>query len=456
MGVFVIPSARIAYMEIYSTGAEYYTPGIKSQAEFLKHQVNRTLGKISDNKELVSTLVDEFIVRVVFLEDCLSQIINGYDPSKDPAYTIKVNSYKLGIAKIEQLKSSSPKSYQYFKALEEFLMFFIGGIIRTVDKSDVDTFFPIDSQRKFSAEKFAIALASDQHEKIPFLQLIRHVSELIQIHANVFRQLSFDCSERSNPQNWDIPVVNVSEGGIALPLNKRFKETETVDVAMHLKLTNAIIYMTGYVVNLSLIEGDPLKERVAINFEFPDGKMQAALRKEIQAHEISALTERMRDKGCSPASNQERIALNGISAISQHMLGSNYHLDNTFIDELSIKNRDVAKSLLSHIMLAGLLDIKDSGITPEFSKEFSINEISDLTEIINSCILTKITYFDISVLSPRCLVVLIYMACDALRLPKKQPIELHELTKAKHHVFSKWMLEAHKQLLKLRNQKVPA
>lgn len=296
MKTFVVPSNGMNYKEIYATGATYYTPNIIAHGNLLKRQINENLFKLTENKELVSSLVSEFIVRIDFLHECLDKICDGLNPARDPVYTLKVSSYNSStIEKIEQIKASSPKSYQIFKEIEEFLGYFVTGIISTVSKSSADRFFPIDSQRQFKAEGFVKAFDTEGSRKIPFLQVIKSLVELAMTHANVYRQISFDCSERENAHNWNSQIVNISEGGIALLLNKRFEVRETVDVLMYAGLVDEIITMKGYVVNVSPIKGNPLKERVSINFDFPDGKMQAALRKVIQKHEVKGLMKVLRE-----------------------------------------------------------------------------------------------------------------------------------------------------------------
>lgn len=131
------------------------------------------------------------------------------------------------------------------------------------------------------------------------------------------------------------------------------------------------------------------------------------------------------------------------------MIGTNYHLDNTFIDGLNFKARDVAKTILADSQLSDLVVLKRNGLTKEVVDTYGIDDVVELNEIINACILTRMTYFDVDVLEYECIALFVKLICDAMRLPIKRPIELHEMTKNKHHVFSKWVLKLHHRLSKI-------
>jgi hypothetical protein len=80
-------------------------------------------------------------------------------------------------------------------------------------------------------------------------------------------------------------MANISASGIAVHMDKRYDLYSKVDVFLYFEMEERVIPFEGSVVD---IRTDPRKkmERIAINFEFPDGKDQNCLQQEIQKQEV--------------------------------------------------------------------------------------------------------------------------------------------------------------------------
>jgi len=88
------------------------------------------------------------------------------------------------------------------------------------------------------------------------------------------------------PNQWPKINANLSASGIAVLFTKLFQLYEKVDVFLYFPENKKVLKFNGSVVKISSIN-EKHKERIAINFEFPDGKNQDFLTYKIQEFELN-------------------------------------------------------------------------------------------------------------------------------------------------------------------------
>ncbi len=284
--LFITPSSPIKDREIYATGVDYFPPIVQKLIAEQKSDTLYWLGRIQDQKVLVTELFNEVIDFVEFFGECAKSLSQGINPRLDPKYWVQINQKKQGFQKVEALHQSSPKTYRYFKMIEEKYMTFLESMIHSITHSTASQFeaniqlpyaFKIDETIElFKNEKFA---------KIPLVQSIYSLCSLMDTYLEAYRQINDDNVMRQYPQEWRLQQANVSASGLAVLLNKRFQPFEKVDVFFYFPSHDKTLQFSGNIVDIRTID-DAYKERVAINFEFPDGKSQNFLQNEIQRFEI--------------------------------------------------------------------------------------------------------------------------------------------------------------------------
>lgn len=121
--------------------------------------------------------------------------------------------------------------------------------------------------------------------KIPLIQAILHLSEFLEAYLDVHRQINDDNYIKQFPQEWSKKKANVSASGLAVLIQKRFELYSKVEVYLYFDSSNKSIHFSGSVVDLRDDDASH-KERIAINFEFPDGTDQNFLQQEIQKQEV--------------------------------------------------------------------------------------------------------------------------------------------------------------------------
>lgn len=283
---FVTPSSPIRDREILASGANYFPPSVRKQLDDQKFELVDSLKRIQDSREVLTEIFSEIVDHIEFFGQCCEDMAKGINPRFNTTYWYTISSHLEGLPKIKLLEQKSPKTYSYLKIIEEKYLYFMNRLAEVITKSSPDTFYaeqpiPYGFQLdelcgKFSGEKFS---------KIPLVRTIVAAAKYIDTYTEVFRQMHDDHSQRQHPENWPLEVANVSASGLALMLRKGLKLHEHLDVLIYFPHDRRILQFEGVVVNIQSDEAKSV-ERVAMNFEFPDGKDQLYLLTEIQKHEI--------------------------------------------------------------------------------------------------------------------------------------------------------------------------
>lgn len=284
--VFLAPMSPIKDREIFATGIDYFPPTIRHLIAKQRTDTMYWVTKIQDQKELVTHLFKEVIESIEFFGNCAQSISQGINPRLDPAYWIQISNKLEGFQTIEALKSSSPKTYNYFKLIEAKYLIFLNSMYESLMKSSPTSFEANDSlPYGFKIDETLETFKNPKFEKIPLVQAINELSAFMDTYMEAYRQINDDNILRNRPQDWKLQQANVSASGLALLLNKRFKPFERVDTYFYFMPQNKVLHFEGTIVDIRSIE-DQFKERVAVNFEFPDGNSQGFLQNEIQRFEI--------------------------------------------------------------------------------------------------------------------------------------------------------------------------
>ena len=287
MRVFVTPSSPITDLEIYATGIDYFPPLILKLIEEQLAVSHGWSNKIQEQKELLLPLFNEIYEAVEFMGRGAIQASKGLSPRNDPSFWLLMNDKLKGFKSLEILKKQAPKTHSYFKQIEDKYLYYLNSFFESVKASTAEEF----SANPFILEGFKIdetieRFSNPKLSTIPLVQAIIGVTAYMDSYLNAYKQLNDDNGIRKSPSRWPLMEANISASGIALLFSKRFKEQQKVDVFMYFFENKKIIKFDGRIVNLRSMEME-YKERIAINFDFPDGSSQDFLMHKIQEHELS-------------------------------------------------------------------------------------------------------------------------------------------------------------------------
>ncbi|WP_024850418.1 PilZ domain-containing protein [Hydrogenovibrio kuenenii] len=284
--VFIAPSSPIKDREIYATGIDYFPPTIKKLIAQQKRDTLYWLERVQDQKVLVTELFMEVIACIEFFGQSSEKMSKGINPRLDPPTWLSLEQRKLGFTKINALKDSSPKTYTYFKHIEAKYLVFLKAMVNSIENS-TDQHFEAEQHLpyNFKIDEILEHFQKEQFEKIPLVQSIAALCGFMGTYLEAYRQMNDDNVLRTFPEQWPSVQGNISACGLAMLFTKRFKDFERVDVFFYFPEEKRTLKFDGTVVDIRSIN-DQYKERIAVNFDFPNGKDQDFLQHKIQQFEL--------------------------------------------------------------------------------------------------------------------------------------------------------------------------
>ena len=287
MQVFVTPSSPINNLEIYATGIDYFPPIINKLIGIQLADTSYWSNKIQEQKDLLLPLFNEISDSIEFFGKGVVQLSQGLSPKNDPSFWLLMNEKLHGFKSLTILKTKAPKTHSYFKQIEDKYLHYLNSFFESIKESTAEEFsanpglldaFKIDE----TTERFS----NTKLNNIPLIQAIIAITSYMNTYLNAYKQINDDNAIRKFPLKWPVMDANISASGIALLFSKRFKKRDKVDVFIYFTENKKIIKFDGSIVNLRSLEME-YKERVAINFDFPDGSSQDFLMHKIQEYELN-------------------------------------------------------------------------------------------------------------------------------------------------------------------------
>ncbi|WP_029408250.1 PilZ domain-containing protein [Thiomicrorhabdus sp. Milos-T2] len=283
---FIVPSSPIKDREIYATGADYFPPTLVDMIETKKYHTIHSVEKIKEQSELVTKIFNDVIEDIEFFGECAKNVSIGVNPKNDVSYWLKVKEKLEGFSSIHSIKASSPKTFQYLSLIEEKYLSYLQRLTNSIGQSTPEHFYvegllPIG----YKLDEMIGVFQNPKFSKIPLIQAILHLAEFLEAYLDVYRQINDDNYIKQFPENWPNQIGNLSASGLAVLLPKRFELYSRVDVYLYFEHDNKIINFDGSVVDLRE-DNENHRERVAINFEFPNGNDQDYIQNEIQKQEV--------------------------------------------------------------------------------------------------------------------------------------------------------------------------
>lgn len=289
MHYFVTPTSAILDREIFATGSIYYPPSTRTILQQQKQNIIDSMARIQEYKDELMQIFSEMIEHADFFGQCAHMMTQGINPKNTKNYWNTLKSHQRGFVKIQLLKTEAPKTYQYLKTIENKYLFYLNHMIESLENSNSEHFYaPGLLPKDFKIDELAKAFADEKYQTIPLAQTILHTAEFIETHSHIFREIYDEHNILQHPDTWPEETVNVSASGLAIVTRKSFKMHERVTIRFYFSHHERILVFTGVVVNIQPTTNDQgeAAERIAMNFEFPNGKDQAYLQTQIQKYEI--------------------------------------------------------------------------------------------------------------------------------------------------------------------------
>ncbi len=283
---FIVPKSPIRDREIYATGANYFPPSLLKKIEANEYMALQFVERTQDQRELLTEIFDEIIQYIEFFGECARSISQGKNPRQDPNYWMRIKEHQQGFKQAVRIQASSPKTFQYLQMIEDKYLTFLNRIVESIAQSTPTHFFvsghlPVG----FKVDEMISLFEAPKFEKIPLIQAILHLSKFMDAYLEIYRQINDDNYLKQFPQEWALKEASVSASGLAVYMDKHYELYSRLDVLLYFEEHDRVLTFEGTVVDIQTDEARQT-ERIAINFEFPNGRDQDFLQQEIQKQEV--------------------------------------------------------------------------------------------------------------------------------------------------------------------------
>lgn len=275
----------IVNREIYASGADYFPPSVQQRLEVEKQQVLDSLSKLQENKELLTKVFTEIVDYAENYGESCRITSQGISPRFDRELWEKISAQKDGFHHFKVLETEAPKTFNLLQGIEEKYLVFHRRLTYCIENSTPDYF----CSRKIPDTKFKLDLliekySQSKYDKIPLIRTLFYAAKLMQSYFNIFLEMHHDNLVQEE-KSWIKDTVNVSASGIAFYLPKRYQMHQRLLVRLYFAEYDKILEFDCIVVSIQTDTKKQL-ERIALNFDFPDGKFQDFLITQLQKYEI--------------------------------------------------------------------------------------------------------------------------------------------------------------------------
>lgn len=288
----IMPRNRIPGCDFFATSAVYVTKQRQTLAEAKLSETKDWLAKVKEDTELAGVVLKDIVKRIDFFNHVMQGVQVGHAPFKLEDYGRNLSLAKAENEHLETYRQSSPKSYAFFKGVENKIKTYLNELHYMAQNSD-------SREIKYRQLLYVTPTQADQNlsilknakfDGLALPQFIRSLTEYVNISLGSFLAFQQDSVLKRYPTQWELVSVNLSEGGLRIEQSKSLKPGESVCVAFHTDSYKSVIGLKGSVVGC-----DPVAKTdrycLRINFDFPDRSQQMLIQKIINQFEISQCVE---------------------------------------------------------------------------------------------------------------------------------------------------------------------
>ena len=288
--LFVTPSAPIVDMEIFALGIDYFPNSVKKKIARNQQQLLSWVNHIQEQKEILEPVFLQVMDAAQLLGEATKLISQGKNPLLDEEFSQEIMKNLKTVGRIASLEEPAPKTFQYFFEVEKKLTHFFRLLLISLHKSSPKTYHSFDgAEQKFKIDEMTAKFRQQAFQKIPLVQAIYFMNELVDSYCQVFQELNRDYYLKEHPESWKVYNVSLSAGGISAMYPKRFLPGRPLTSYIYFYEQGRSMTVDSL---LARCETNPVEmlELNAFYFEFPDPQDQHFLELEIERIQIEKVS----------------------------------------------------------------------------------------------------------------------------------------------------------------------
>ncbi|MDX1352571.1 MAG: hypothetical protein R3254_06120 [Thiomicrorhabdus sp.] len=284
--LFITPEKPIINLEIFALGIDYFPQSIKNKIKRNRKQLIYWLDHIQEQKDILYPVFMQIIDAAETLGRSVEMISQGRSPLNDERLHQKIHLNIRTIKLISSLEEPAPRTYNFLFEMEKKLTHFFRLLFISLHKSTPQKYHAFEPEnRDFKIDEMTQKFSQPSYQKIPLIQAIYFMNELVTNYCDVFQEINFDYYSLENPKAWKKTQVNISAGGIAALYPKRFLSGKPLKSKMYFDGHDRVVEVKTAFARAES-HSSMGAELNAFYFEFPHPQDQVFLELEIEKYQL--------------------------------------------------------------------------------------------------------------------------------------------------------------------------
>ncbi|WP_029407458.1 hypothetical protein [Thiomicrorhabdus sp. Milos-T2] len=284
--LFVTPADPIKDKELFALGIDYFPNTVQKKIARNQKQLLSWVNHIQEQKEILEPVFLQVVDAAQLLGEVVKSISKGHNPLLDEQMTQQIMLNLKSVGRIASLEEPAPKTFQYFYEIEKKLTHFFRLLLLSLHKSSSNQYHSFDiSQPDFKIDGMTQRFTQPSFQKIPLVQAIYFMSELVSTYCDIFQEMNSDYYLREHPEAWKERDVTISAGGFSTMFPKRFLPGRPLTSYIYFAEQARTIKVKTQFARAESNSTEML-ELNAFYFEFPDQQDQKFLELEIERLQI--------------------------------------------------------------------------------------------------------------------------------------------------------------------------
>lgn len=293
--LFVTPSDPINDFEIFALGIDYFPKSVSSKINDHHKKLISWISHIQEQKDILEPVFKQVIMISELLGEAVRQVSEGRNPLLNEEFKQTLMGNVKNIKRIDALEEPAPKTFQYFSEMEKKLTHFLRLLLLSLHKSTDKRYHCFKPERQdFKIDQLTKKFTQEPFSKIPLVQSIYYMNQLINDYCDAFQEMNADYYLREHPEDWQELKVNMSAGGFAAYYKKRFLPGKPLISYIFLSDEGRVMTVKTTFARFETSRV-MMAEKNAFYFEFPDPQDQRFLELEIERFELEKALEHYLD-----------------------------------------------------------------------------------------------------------------------------------------------------------------
>lgn len=283
----VRPQKAIEDVHIFAYGIDYFPPTVQKRIDKSKKALWHWVSHLQDQRDVLEPFFSDFERYIQFFGDWIQKLAQGHSPRVSRNDWVDFLGYAKGVHRIQSINQSAPRTFQYFDALNHKMILHFQHLLACFEHSNATQFkVPPPLPNEFVIDQKSKRFEPDTFQNVPLAQALYHLNALMNHYYKAYQQLLDDMALLRSPQKWPELELNLSEGGVAINVPKRFPSSSRCKIYFYLSSLNRLLEMPCVLVRCVSNQQRNM-ERNAFDFIFPNAHFQRLIQLEMDLYEVA-------------------------------------------------------------------------------------------------------------------------------------------------------------------------